>query len=322
MEKILRAEDVKPNFEALKTRWDELLQKYFTRDGILDPNCSVDIPCPHCGTKTSTNEFVLNGFHHKTCSNCKTIYVSPRLNDQCTEELYSDEYYSEMYAKSMIPAFEKRKEMIGRRKFGQTVSQWGKPGVGRVLNIGAGIGEVTDVFKDEGWETHATEMNKTAIQWLNSRGHKNVFHGALDAYQAKEKFDIVMAWGVVEHVLDPNWFLHRVHQLLLSGGIFVSEVPHGQSLLIDFSRRSGLDPKRILMGEQHIVLYSTKAYVDLHSRNGFELIHLQTNGLDVSTICREGGIKMPNSILDAMQESIDEKGYGDLLRGFWRKLEV
>jgi len=34
------------------------------------------------------------------------------------------------------------------------------------------------------------------------------------------------------------------------------------------ARKTGMDPKRILMGEQHIVLYSTQAYIDLHERSG------------------------------------------------------
>jgi len=187
------------------------------------------------------------------------------------------------------------------------------------LDIGSGIGEVTDVFREEGWLSHAVEMNSVAIDWLNGRNHEEVFHGTLDAYETDLKFDIIMAWGVVEHVLDPNGFLQQVKNLLLPQGVFVSEVPHGECFLIDMSRKTGVDPKRILMGEQHIVLYSTQAYIDLHERNGFELIHLQTNGLDISTTFKELGLNIEDDLLSSMQECIDEKLYGDLLRGFWRK---
>jgi hypothetical protein len=110
-----------------------------------------------------------------------------------------------------------------------------------------------------------------------------------------------------------------VHHLLAPGGLFVSEVPHGQCLLVDMTRKTGIDPKRILMGEQHIVLYSTQAYIDLHERNGFEQVFLQTNGLDVSTIFKECNISATDDVLGPMQECIDEKLYGDLLRGFWRR---
>ena len=149
MEQILRAADIKPDFEGLKKRWDEMLGKYFLPDGALNPKFALEIACPHCGSKASERPFVLNGFHHKTCSGCQTLYVSPRLSDACISELYSDDYYSEMYTRSMLPVFEKRKELIGRRKFTQAVQHWGGKGPGRVLDIGAGIGEVTDVFRGE-----------------------------------------------------------------------------------------------------------------------------------------------------------------------------
>lgn len=319
MEQILRADDIKPDFEGLKNKWEEMLGKYYLDAKTLDPQFTLDISCPHCGSKNINSQFDLNGFCHKTCSKCETLYVSPRLNDACIGELYSDDYYSEMYTRSMLPVFEKRKQLIGRRKFAQTISYWGGTGTGRVLDIGAGIGEVTDVFREEGWRSHAIEMNKVAVEWLNGRGHEEVFHGTLDEYATDHKYDIIMAWGVVEHVIDPDAFLKKVYELLAPGGLFVSEVPHGQCLLVDMARKTGMDPQRILMGEQHIVLYSTKAYVDLHERNGLQSVHLQTNGLDFSTIFKELHVNVEDNALAALQECIDEKLYGDLLRGFWRR---
>lgn len=319
MEQILRADDIKPDFEGLKIKWEEMLRKYYLDTNTLNPKYTIEVPCPHCGSENIAQLFILNGFNHKTCSECNTLYVSPRLADTCIEELYSDDYYNEVYTRSMLPVFEKRKQLIGRRKFSQAISYWGGQGTGRVLDIGAGIGEVTDVFREEGWHSHAIEMNKVAMEWLRGRGHEEVFHGPLEDYVTPHKYDIVMAWGVVEHVVDPDSFLKKVHELLTPGGLFVSEVPHGQCLLVDMARKTGMDPKRILMGEQHIVLYSTQAYIKLHERNGLDKIHIQTNGLDCDTIFKENKIEVPDRILASMQECIDEKLYGDLLRGFWRR---
>ncbi|CAN1498147.1 AdoMet_MTases domain containing protein [Burkholderiaceae bacterium] len=316
---ISNAYELKPDFSGLKTRWDEMLSKFFLDKNTLNPIFTTQVSCPFCSASEIDSSFNLNGFWHKSCKNCKTLYVSPRLNNACIEELYKDEYYSEMYTRSMLPVFERRKLLIGNSKFNQTVKWWGGEGVGRVLDIGAGIGEVTDVFRENGWKSHAIEMNKVAIEWLNTRGHKEVFHGMLSDYRTKNSFDIIMAWGVVEHVLDPDIFLKRVFDLLKPGGIFVSEVPHGECLLVDVVKKTGLDPKRILMGEQHIVLYSTQAYISLHERNGFKKVHLQSNGLDFSTIKNEVNILADDLISSAIQDSIDHRMYGDLLRGFWRR---
>jgi 2-polyprenyl-3-methyl-5-hydroxy-6-metoxy-1,4-benzoquinol methylase len=319
MEQILRADEIKPDFEGLKGKWDEMLRKYYLDAKTLNPKYTCEVPCPHCGSKTTEQSFDLNGFCHKTCSECKTLYVSPRLTAACIEELYRDEYYSEMYTRSMLPVFGKRKELIGRRKFAQAVLYWGGDVQGKVLDIGAGVGEVIDVFREEGWSTHAIEMNQVAVEWLQSRGYEEVFHGPLEDYATLHKYDIIMAWGVVEHVIDPDGFLKSIYGLLTPGGLFVSEVPHGQCFLVDMARKTGIDPKRILMGEQHIVLYSTQAYIRLHERNGLERIHIQTNGLDVDTILKEHKVNVPDNVLASMQECINERMYGDLLRGFWRR---
>lgn len=322
MAQVIHAGEVKPNFEELKARWEGMLKKYYRANGELDSQYVVEVSCPYCGSSQSDHDFNLNGFNHHRCVDCQTTYVSPRLTDQCISELYSDDYYNEMYTRSMLPVFGKRKALIGKSKFRQTVECWGHSGVGRVLDIGAGIGEVTDVFLDEGWETHAIEMNQVAVEWLNQRGHSDVFHGPLDDYSTSLQFDIVMAWGVIEHVINPDIFLKKVLSLLKPGGLFVSEVPHGESLLVEVSGKTGLDPKRILMGEQHIVLFSTAAYTNLHERNGFEMVRRQTNGLDFDTIFKENGIVVPQDMLAAMQDAVDRKGLGDLLRGFWRKPQI
>ena len=88
---------------------------------------------------------------------------------------------------------------------------------------------------------------------------------------------------------------------------------------MDYTRKTGIDPERIIMGEQHIVLFSIEAYRGLHTNAGLRQLHLQTNGLDFSTIFEMNGSKIDRNILNDTQALIDEKLYGDLLRGFWTK---
>ena len=90
-----------------------------------------------------------------------------------------------------------------------------------------------DVFRENGWQTYAIELNTVAVNWLKERNYDEVYLGILDDYESDYKFDIIMAWGVVEHVTNPDYFMQKVHKLLSANGLFVSEVPHGQSLLVD-----------------------------------------------------------------------------------------
>lgn len=314
---VTKADFVKPKLDEVKIRWAELLSKYFESNGIVKEEFCFYTDCVACGHDGIASSFNLNGFHHHKCAKCETVYVSPRLTDSCIEELYSDEYYNEMFSRSMLPVFDRRKATIGQSKYQQTVGHWGKSHAGSVLDVGAGIGEVPDVFKDNNWETSVIEMNPVAHDWLVDRGHVDVFKGSLENYSRTKPFDVIMAWGVVEHVIDPEAFLKKVVSLMADDGLFVSEVPNGLSLLVNYCSNTGTDPERILMGEQHIVLYSPSAYIDLHEKCGLERVHVQTNGLDVSTVLGQEQLDQEKVI--QMQRCIDQMMYGDLLRGFWRK---
>ena len=76
----------------------------------------------------------------------------------------------------------------------------------RILDIGACIGEVLSVFNDNGNICEAIEVNPSAIDHLKSIGI-NVFEDSFYNYKSNEKFDIIMAWGVIEHVTNPSLFL-------------------------------------------------------------------------------------------------------------------
>jgi 2-polyprenyl-3-methyl-5-hydroxy-6-metoxy-1,4-benzoquinol methylase len=245
------------------------------------------------------------------------------LNNTALEELYADEYYSEMYNKSMIPFFDKRKELIGQSKYNQVIDSINSIRQNqvkslRVLDIGAGIGEVISVFNDHGHDCEAIEVNSAAIEQLKNIGI-NVFEDSFYNYDSNEKFDVIMAWGVVEHITNPLLFLDKVYSLLNPSGVFVSEVPHSQSILVDYCQKSGKDPLRILQGEQHIILYSNKAYCELHEKSGLKLHHVQTNGLDLATILGINELEIDQDVTADIQSSLDVFMKGDLLRGFWYK---
>ena len=324
MKNIITApEQVKPNFKKVKERWEMLLSRYHNSDGSLNEKYFIDVACPHCRSKKSKDSFNLNSFRHHTCSNCNCVYVSPRLNDLALDELYADEYYSEMFNEAMIPFFDKRKKLIGQSKYSQVVKSLKMAGQKkektlRILDIGAGIGEVLSVFNDNGHNCEAIEVNSSAIGHLKNIGI-NVFEDSFYNYKSNEKFDVIMAWGVIEHVTNPTLFLEKVYSLLNTSGVFVSEVPHAQSLLVDYCRKTGKDPLRILQGEQHIILYSNEAYIDLHKNSGLKLLKVQTNGLDFSTIIGINDKVLNQDIVSDVQSSLDSFMLGDLLRGFWYK---
>ena len=69
----------------------------------------------------------------------------------------------------------------------------------------------------------AVEVNGAAIEHLKNIGIK-VFEDSFFNYNSNGKFDVIMAWGVIEHITDPSLFLDKVYSMLNPSGVFVSEV--------------------------------------------------------------------------------------------------
>ena len=117
MHKIINANEVKPNFEEVKKEWFKLLSQYSDSRGIIKSQFLIEVNCPFCSQSLFRDQFSISGLRQVKCIDFKTVYVSPRLKDECINKLYSEEYYSEMFIKSMISIFEKRKKLIGKSKY-------------------------------------------------------------------------------------------------------------------------------------------------------------------------------------------------------------
>ena len=62
MKNVIRANQVKFNYEELKNKWDKLLEKYFLNENELNPKYLLELDCPHCSHKETDFSFSLKGF--------------------------------------------------------------------------------------------------------------------------------------------------------------------------------------------------------------------------------------------------------------------
>jgi 2-polyprenyl-3-methyl-5-hydroxy-6-metoxy-1,4-benzoquinol methylase len=308
---------INPNLDELHRYFDSVLVRYF-KDGQPIPEYFEDVGCYNCGSTEIITSFVVNRFRHVRCRNCHMVYVSPRLKSSIVDTLYNEQYYTEFYKIKLIPSVDYRRNVLGINKYNQIARYFDRPG--KVLDIGSGLGEVLSVFQENGWESTGLEFNEFAAGYSRREFGLNIINRNIYDFDSSEKYDVIMLWGVLEHLSEPVRILKKVHELLTDTGILLLEVPSADSVLVRYYERTQKHVNRIIEGDRHIMLFSVQGFMEMTAQAGFSPVEILSNGLDISTLNR---LELNNHLdldrVNELQGLLDGSLQGDLLRGFFRR---
>lgn len=126
-------------------------------------------------------------------------------------------------------------------------------GAMRALEIGAGVGYVSRRLKDAGWQVTSLEPGVGyADHW--ARYGIEVIQEFFPTPQAPGPYDLIIAYGVIEHIPEPLGFLRSVLRHLAPEGRFVASVPDCSA--------------EILAGDPAILLHEHYSYFTQESLAG------------------------------------------------------
>jgi len=231
------------------------------------------VECPICKNTdlkkfTDCEDYTVSHetFHVKQCALCTLAITTPR---PVTEKL-SDYYQSEEY----ISHSGKSSGGVGFvYKLARTLSlKWKKAKIlklkseGSILDFGCGTGEFLNAMKNSGWGITGVEPSSDAwlkVEILNS----NKINGTLGEI-SNQKFDVITAWHVVEHVPDLIQTVQNLKDLLAKDGIIFIAVPNYQSPDAEMYKAhwAGFDVPR------HLWHFSKKSMNSLLDSTGLKLI--------------------------------------------------
>lgn len=90
-------------------------------------------------------------------------------------------------------------------------------GKGNVLDVGCNTGELLDFAKEFGCKTYGLEFSSESRNILIDKGHS-----AYSTFEeTKEKYDVITAFDLVEHLYDVPAFLKQCHDRLTDNGKLV-----------------------------------------------------------------------------------------------------
>lgn len=119
-----------------------------------------------------------------------------------------------------------------RPEFKWTLQLARKLSLRNVLDVGCGEGAFLDLAKQAGLTTHGVELNAQAIEISRTKGHR-IYPGLLAdlAHEGPEApCDLITAFQVLEHVVDPVRFLVDAKRLTRHSGYIAIAVPNEKGI--------------------------------------------------------------------------------------------
>src|SRR6185503_17553461 len=97
----------------------------------------------------------------------------------------------------------------------------------RLLDVGCATGFFMEAAADEGFDVAGVEFSAVAISHARLDIRRRMVCGDVNALRSRsaEKFDVVTAFDIIEHVQNPVNFLGNIHEILVPGGVLAISSP-------------------------------------------------------------------------------------------------
>ncbi|WFU62656.1 class I SAM-dependent methyltransferase [Bradyrhizobium brasilense] len=218
------------------------------------------------------------------CQRCGVLFIVPMLWDRLGD-IYPKNYYS--YA----PAVPRIKRSLDRRLLKLLASVPGDRL--SILEIGGGSGWMLDQVKSCSPRvsfTQCVDLDESAQAVAVARGH--AYHlGPIEQFEADRRFDLILAFDLIEHVRDPALVLRRIEGLLTTHGRVLITTPNFEALDARLFRHGSWGGYHT---PRHFVLFNRQSFTDLAEQSDLRV---------VSFSYTPGATYWAVSVLEAMRRS-------------------
>jgi 2-polyprenyl-3-methyl-5-hydroxy-6-metoxy-1,4-benzoquinol methylase len=214
------------------------------------------------------------------CRFCEILFLAPPPSEDDLKRYYPSGYWwSEPGAQQgLLGRFSKSLESIYRRavlsdhvRFLTNAIRNAPASEGRVtlLDVGCSGGTLLHELSRRGISVRGLDVSEEAVAHASQVYHLDCAVGDLTSSPWRsEKFSVLSAFHVLEHVPNPRGFLESAHESLVEKGRLVLQVPNLRSWQFHVfgPRWYGLDPPR------HLINFTEQALVKLLKETGFHLV--------------------------------------------------
>jgi SAM-dependent methyltransferase len=231
----------------------------------------VTVTCAVCGAESPRAKLRKQGVEILECRDCGLAFWTPP-GDFRPAGVYDAAYFTGPSASRGYDDYAGLEPAL-RLNFARRYAKLHLPRPGaRLLDIGAAFGFAIVEAQSAGWDATGLEISRAAAERArHTAGDRIVIADALQAPFARDGFDAVTLWDVLEHLSDPHAAIAEVARLLRPGGHLVLSTGDVGSLA---ARVSGARWHLYNLPE-HLFFYSRESLRRLLFAHGFQVVRLE-----------------------------------------------
>lgn len=140
-----------------------------------------------------------------------------------------------------------------------------------VAEIGCGIGAFSYLLAQMGYETEAFDLSPELCKYVEKTLNIDIKSTGIE--KLDKEYDAVVAFDLVEHIVNPNQFFETISNHLTEDGIICIQTPVYDEHL-SYSEMLVHKPRfrEQLKSDEHVFIYSKNSIVALLNKYGFEYV--------------------------------------------------
>lgn len=179
------------------------------------------VACPICGVGARIAQRVPPAVYYG-CPVCETLFQHPMPTIEQMRAYVEREYERGLYNSYVAAAnlkaltFATRVKAIARRA-----------PAGRLLDVGASAGFFVEQALKAGFDAYGLELSSEAVKSAAPQVRERITIGDVNALTlgGAERFDVVTAFDLIEHVFDPIAFLREIRGVAKPGALLAISTP-------------------------------------------------------------------------------------------------
>jgi SAM-dependent methyltransferase len=229
--------------------------------------------CPACNSAKINFSFECLGMHYDECNDCATVFINPCPSQALIVNFLNSSEAFALWREQMPMSMQDSRQKLYQVRLELLLELADEMNASdlTVIEVGAGRGELSKLLMKENSFSKLILVEPQELILDSSK--VSIIRSSFESADILEPADLLIAFEVLEHLVDPVAFLEKAYSHLKSNGALVITSPNANSLEVNL-----LKDKSEQVPFDHIRLYNPVALRFMLEKIGFQDIRITTPG--------------------------------------------